>query len=77
MIGILSVGVIMTFNYLLGLQALLNLQYLPSEFSAIINDMVANYSLSYPQVAAIWFSFGTLFGVTGTLTMLRFGGRWE
>ncbi len=53
---------VMGINYLIGFQALLNLQFLPSQFNSIVLSMASTFSLSMGQVAAFFFIVGTTFG---------------
>lgn len=50
-------------SYLMGIQALLSLQFLPSYFSVFVYDMANWLNLSLPQVAGLFFMLGTTFGI--------------
>ena len=50
------------FSMLIGLQGLLNLQYLPAEFTDLVQNTASFFGVSVPQASMIFLASGLVWG---------------
>jgi len=60
--GMVAGAGITALSWLMAIQAFLNLQFLPSQMTDIIQQMVTTFNLTLPQVGMIFFTTGFVSG---------------